>query len=105
MTSSGLEPGEFLATRQELARTVPCRGCGAAMVWVQTESGRRMPLSAAKAREIPCLACGGRPGIRCTACGSAGHVFAVLNHWADCPASARFKAGKPAAVDPAPRAP
>lgn len=96
-----LEPGEYEANRLDLERTQLCSGCGAPMAWIRTEAGRAMPLSIAKARELPCPDCSA-PGpdvpkrrLRCPRCRSTGKVYAVLNHWADCPNRDRFRRKKP----------
>ena len=99
---SELKPGEYLVTRADLQRVVACRGCGASMAWIETAVGRRMPLSVATAREVPCDACahlrqdGATPRGPCFTCRSTGTLYVVLNHWADCPDRQRF-ARKPKA--------
>lgn len=85
------QPGEFLVDRDQVGRTVPCAACRAPMVWIETKTGRRMPLSARTAREIPCPACQGRQGAPCPTCRSARVVYALTAHWADCPEAERFR--------------
>jgi hypothetical protein len=101
--SLDLKPGEYQASRRDLERTVPCSGCGARMAWIETAAGKRMPLSSATARPLPCPDCPGQ-GARCRTCFSTGTLYAVLNHWADCPARARFKRPKapPSTGEPSP---
>jgi len=94
VTAPELKPGEYLTNRADLERTEPCRGCGAPMTWILTEKGRRMPLSVATARAVPCPACSGSGAERCQVCRSAGKLYALLNHWADCPQRSRFSRKK-----------
>jgi hypothetical protein len=56
--------------------SVTCKSCGAAIVWAQTESGRRMPLDAEPERRF--VLAGVEPTI-------ARSVPTYVSHFATCP--------------------
>jgi hypothetical protein len=55
------------------AKADRCKACGATIVWVETASGKRMPLSTATAAPDP-----------------SGQLRAI-SHFADCPNAAEFR--------------
>lgn len=53
-----------------------CKGCGAEIVWIQTENGKSMPCNAEKVTIV-------------TADGKT--VTGHIPHWATCPAATSFR--------------
>ena len=68
--AAALRPGEFPIPEGEAPGA--CRSCGASIVWMVTEAGKRMPLSLATARR-------------------AGERRVALSHFADCPHGREWK--------------
>lgn len=61
--------GERELRRMDLQRAVPCRKCGAALVFIVTDKGSRMPMSVPSARPVPCPACTTPKAGECVHCG------------------------------------
>lgn len=88
--------GEREVARHLLAlRPVPCRSCGAPMVFLETEAGKRMPMSLRTDRATPCPDCAGVG--RCQRCSSSGQVHLLLAHFTDCPNARDFRKKRPKA--------
>lgn len=101
MSPLELKPGETEATRSDILDPRPCHACDAPIAWVVTKNGKRMPLSARTARALPCPDCAGAGGA-CPRCLGVGQLYAVLTHFADCPASRRFSGQSRRASKPDP---
>jgi hypothetical protein len=74
------------------------------MVFVETDGGRKMPMSVATTRTAPCPGCvnvetGEIVVARCPRCASSRQVHFLLAHFADCKQADQHRNRTPAASD------